>query len=69
MAPLNLEESNHLTPRDSVLLIQNLHWMLWTRQVNIEGHDVIDNHIHGRLQAVLQLGDAEHIMHTCQGWW
>jgi hypothetical protein len=32
-APLNFEESN----RDSVLLIQNLHWVLWIRQVDIEG--------------------------------
>jgi hypothetical protein len=28
MTPLNLEESNHLTPCDSVLLIQNFHCML-----------------------------------------
>jgi hypothetical protein len=28
-APLNFEELNHSTPRDSVLLIQNLHWILW----------------------------------------
>jgi hypothetical protein len=26
--PLNVEESNRLTPRDLVLLTQNLHWML-----------------------------------------
>jgi hypothetical protein len=36
-APLNLEELNHLTSRDSVLLIQNLHWVLRIRHVGIEG--------------------------------
>jgi hypothetical protein len=36
-APLNFKELNHSMPRDSVLLIQNLHWMLWIRQVGIDG--------------------------------
>jgi hypothetical protein len=36
-APLIFEESNRSMPRDSVLLIQNLHWVLWIRQVDIEG--------------------------------
>jgi hypothetical protein len=53
MAPLNLEELNCSTPHDSVLLTQNLHWMLQMRQVSIEGCDVIDNDIHRRLQALL----------------
>jgi hypothetical protein len=48
-APLNLEELNHLTPCDSVLLTQNLYWMLQIRQVSIEGRDIIDNDIHGWL--------------------
>jgi hypothetical protein len=56
-------------PRDSVLLTQNLHWMLWIRQVGIEWRDIVDNDIHRWLQALLQLGDMEHVMHTCQGWW
>jgi hypothetical protein len=37
VAPANLEESNHSMSRDSVLLIQNLHWVLRIRQVGIEG--------------------------------
>jgi hypothetical protein len=37
VAPLNFEELNHLTPQDSVLLIQNLHWVLWIGQVGMEG--------------------------------
>jgi hypothetical protein len=37
VAPLNFEESNHLMSRDSVLLIQNLYWVLRIRQVGIEG--------------------------------
>jgi hypothetical protein len=68
-APLNLEESNHSMSHDSVLLTPNLHWMLQIRQVGIEWHDVVGNDIHRRLQALLQLEDVEHIMHTCQGWW
>jgi hypothetical protein len=35
-APLNFEESNHLTPRDSVLLTQYLDWVLRVRHVGIE---------------------------------
>jgi hypothetical protein len=35
-APLNFEELNRLTPHDSVLLIQNLHWVLRIGQVSIE---------------------------------
>jgi hypothetical protein len=68
-APLNLEELNHSTSPDSVLTIRNLHWVLRIRQVGIEGWDVTNNGIHGRLQTLLQLGDVEHIMHTRQGWW
>jgi hypothetical protein len=68
-APLNLEEVNHPMPCDSVLLTQNLHWMLRIRQVGIEEHDVVNHDIHGRLQTFLQLGDVEHIMHTHQGLW
>jgi hypothetical protein len=43
------EESNRSTPRDSVLLTQNLHWMLWIRQVSIKGRGIVDNDIHKRL--------------------
>jgi hypothetical protein len=39
-APLNLIESNHPLPHDSVLLTQNLHWMLWIGLVGIERHDL-----------------------------
>jgi hypothetical protein len=53
MAPQNFEESNHSMPRDLVLLIQNLHWVLRIRQIGIEGCDVIDHDIHGRLQTLL----------------
>jgi hypothetical protein len=66
MAPLNLEESNRSMSRDSVLLIENLHWMLRIRQVGIGGHDVVDNDINERFQAFLQLGDVEHIIHTAK---
>jgi hypothetical protein len=51
--PLNLEESNRSTSRDSVLLIQNLHWVLRIRQVGSEGWDVINNDVHRWLQALL----------------
>jgi hypothetical protein len=60
--PLILEESNCSTPCDSVLLIQNLHWMLRIRQVNIDGRDVIDNNVHGWLHTLLQLTDVEHVI-------
>jgi hypothetical protein len=68
VAPLNFEELNRSTPHDSILLIQNLHWVLQIRQVSIERRDVINNDIHERSQTLLQLGDVEHIMHTHQGW-
>jgi hypothetical protein len=67
-APLNFEESNRSMPHDSVLLFQNLHWVLQIGQVGIERLDVINNDIHGRPQTLLQLGDVEHIMHAHQGW-
>jgi hypothetical protein len=38
--------------------------MLRIRQVGIEGCDIVNNDIHGWLQALLQLRDVEHIMHT-----
>jgi hypothetical protein len=47
VAPLNLIEVNHSMPHDSVLLIQNLHWMLRIRQVGIDRPDIINNDIHG----------------------
>jgi hypothetical protein len=49
VAPLNLEELNHPSPRDLVLLTQKLHWMLGIRQVGIKGRDVVGDDIHGRL--------------------
>jgi hypothetical protein len=57
-APMNIEESNCLMPRDSVLLTQNLHWVLPIRQVSIERRDVINNDIHRWPQTLLQLGDV-----------
>jgi hypothetical protein len=35
-APLNFKESKRSMPRDSVVPIQNLHWVLQIRQVGIE---------------------------------
>jgi hypothetical protein len=69
MAPLNLVEANHPLPRESVLLTQKLHWMLWIRQVGIERHDIVNDNISGRLQTFPQLRDLEHVMHFGQGWW
>jgi hypothetical protein len=68
MAPLNLIKSNRLSPHDSVLLTQKLHWMLWIEQVGIKRRDIINNDIGGWLQTFFQLRDVEHVMHTCQGW-
>jgi hypothetical protein len=67
-APLNLVEENHLSPHDSVLLTQKLHWMLWIRQVGIERRDIISDDISRWLQTFFQLRDVEHVMHTGQGW-
>jgi hypothetical protein len=67
MAPLNLIELNRLPPRDSVLLIQKLHWMLGIGQVGIERRDIINDDISGRLQTFHQLRDVEHVVHTHQG--
>jgi hypothetical protein len=70
MMPLvNLVEVNHLSPRDSVLLTQKLHWMLWIRQVGIKRHDIINDNISGWIQTFLQLRDMEHVLQTGQGWW
>jgi hypothetical protein len=49
MALLNLIESNHSSPHDSVLLTQNLHLMLWIGQVDIKGHDIVNEDISGQL--------------------
>jgi hypothetical protein len=44
---------NHSMPHDSVLSIQNIHWVLRIRQFGIEGSDVINNDIHRRPQTIL----------------
>jgi hypothetical protein len=66
-APLNLEEVNHPSPHDLVILTQKLHWILRIRQIGIERRDIINNDIDRQLQTFLQLRDVEHIMHTSQG--
>jgi hypothetical protein len=53
VAPLNFEESNCSMPRDSVLLTQNLHWMLQIRQVGIDSCGIVNNDMHGPLQKLL----------------
>jgi hypothetical protein len=67
-APLNLIESDHPSPHDSVLLTQKLHWMLWIGQVGIKRHDIINNDIGGRLHTFLQLRYVEYVVHPCQKW-
>jgi hypothetical protein len=49
MAPLNLIESNHPSPHDSVLLTQKLHWMLWIGQIGIKRRNIVNNDNGGRL--------------------
>jgi hypothetical protein len=53
MASMNLVEVNRPSPRDSVLLTQKLHWMLWIRQDGIERRDIINDDINGQLQIFL----------------
>jgi hypothetical protein len=67
-APLNLIETNHPLPHDSVLLNQKLHWMPWIGHVSIERHDIINNDTAGRHQTFPQLSYVEHVVHTRQGW-
>jgi hypothetical protein len=53
MAPLNLIESYHPSPHDSVLLTHKIHWMLRVGQVSIKRCDIINNDIDRRLQTFL----------------
>jgi hypothetical protein len=46
IAPLYLEELNHLAPHDTVLLIQDLDWMLRIGQVCLEQCHVRQYNIH-----------------------
>jgi hypothetical protein len=51
--PLNLIDSNHPSPHDSVLLTQKLHLMLWIGQVGIKSCDIINDDISKWLQTFL----------------
>jgi hypothetical protein len=53
MALLNLVESDHPSPHDSVLPTQKLHQVLRIRQVSIKRHDIINDDVSGWLQTFL----------------
>jgi hypothetical protein len=49
-----------MSPHDSVLMTQKLHWMLGIGHAGIERRDIINDDIGMRLQTLLQLRDMEH---------
>jgi hypothetical protein len=55
VAPLYLEELDCFTPRDMILLIQDLDWMLGVRQVSLEQCHFRQHDVHRCLQTLLQL--------------
>jgi hypothetical protein len=55
IAPLNLEELDHLAHRDTLLLIQYLDGVLRICEIRLEWCDVRHYNIHGFLQTLLQL--------------
>jgi hypothetical protein len=55
VAPLYLQELDHFTPRDMILLIQDLDAVLGVRQVSLERCHFRKHDIHGCLQTFHQL--------------
>jgi hypothetical protein len=55
IAPLYLEELDRFTPRDMILLIQDLDWVLGVRQVSLERCHFRQHNVHRSLQTFPQL--------------
>jgi hypothetical protein len=53
IAPLYLEELNYFMPRDTILLIQDLDWVLGVRQVSLEWCHFRQHDIYRCLQILL----------------
>jgi hypothetical protein len=66
VAPLYLEELDCFMPRDTILLIQDLDWVLGVRQVNLERCHFKQHDVHMRLQSFLQLRHMEGAMNSNQ---
>jgi hypothetical protein len=64
IAPLYLEEVYCFTPRDTILLIQDLDWVLRVRQVNLERCHFRQHDIHRCLQTFLQLQHVEDVVNS-----
>jgi hypothetical protein len=64
IAPLYLEELDCFMSRDTILLIQNLDWVLEVRQVNLEQFHFRQHDIHRCLQTLLQLQHVEDVVNS-----
>jgi hypothetical protein len=64
IAPLYLEELDCFMPRDTILLIQDLDWVLGVRQVSLEQCHFRQHDVHRCLQAFLQLRHVEDVMNS-----
>jgi hypothetical protein len=69
VAPLNLEELNHPTPRGMTLLIQDLDQMLRVCQICLEWCHFWQYNVHGCLQALLYLRHMEDVINSYQRRW
>jgi hypothetical protein len=69
VAPLYLKELDCFTPCDTILLIQDLDWVLGVRQVSLQRCHFRQHDIHRCLQTFLQLQHVEDVMNSSQGWW
>jgi hypothetical protein len=64
VAPLYLEELDCFTPRDTILLIQDLDRVLRVRQVNLERCHFRQHNVHRCLQTLLQLRHVEDVVNS-----
>jgi hypothetical protein len=66
IAPMYLEELDHLAPHDTIFFIQDLDWVLGVCQIFLERCHFWQYHIHRYLQALLQLQHVEDVMNSSQ---
>jgi hypothetical protein len=64
VAPLYLEELYCFTPRDTILLMQDIDWVLAVRQVSLEWCHFGQHDVHRCLQTFLQLQLVEDVVNS-----
>jgi hypothetical protein len=56
-------------PRDTILLIQDLDWVLGVRQVSLEWCHFRQQDVYRCLHTFLQLRHVEDVVNSSLGWW